>query len=374
MEYLSMQQYSIHDLEKNLDKIVRDDKEWSLNDFGGFEALQKLPEIVKNSPLFAKAVKNFNPTVEGTGFSIFNSVNSTIPYTIPYTLPIKFAEAGLELEAVGKNANHVWETLSVILEKAQGKGVTYLSLGRGWDGKQDIAGGKKILDLMSQNLQTTRNDPLKSKIFNMLLEEADKKEQGLFAIPDSHKKYPTVMKAQAEYEALVKYNEFVVWGIQFNTLEVQIEADPQHSGLGHNAQNPPLDVNGKTNSINELLKNYNEELKNLTEMGLDAEAIKTILETGDTKNYLLTEAKELTKELLKYYENLSILKKGFFKDSEVCNKYNKLATDIRAIDIGLSDDLRYPLTKIMLNVPKKILLSIWGSYLEDNQLKHLSRY
>ncbi|ABV79012.1 hypothetical protein A1I_03255 [Rickettsia bellii OSU 85-389] len=193
-EYLNMQQYSIHDLEKNLDKIVRDDKEWSLNDFGGFEALQKLPEIVKNSPLFAKAVKNFNPTVEGTGFSIFNSVNSTIPYT----LPIKFAEAGLELEAVGKNANHVWETLSIILEKAQGKGVTYLSLGRGWDGKQDILGGKKILDLMSQNLQATRNDPLKSKIFNMLLEEADKKEEGLFAIPDSHKKYPTVMKAYNE--------------------------------------------------------------------------------------------------------------------------------------------------------------------------------
>lgn len=256
------------------------------------------------------------------------------------------------MEAVGKNANHVWETLSVILEKAQGKGVTYLSLGRGWDGKQDIAGGKKILDLMSQNLQATRNDPLKSKIFNMLLEEADKKEQGLFAIPDSHKKYPTVMKAYAEYEALVKDSEFVVLGIQFNTLEVQIEADPQHSGLGNNAQNPPLDVKGKINSINELLKNYNEELKNLTEMGLDAEAIKTILETGDTKNYLLTEAKELTKELLKYYENLSILEKGFFKDSEVCNKYNKLATDIRAIDIGLSDDLRYPLTKIMLNAPK----------------------
>ena len=42
MEYLNMQQYSIHDLEKNLDKIVRDDKEWSLNDFGSFEALQKL--------------------------------------------------------------------------------------------------------------------------------------------------------------------------------------------------------------------------------------------------------------------------------------------------------------------------------------------
>lgn len=256
------------------------------------------------------------------------------------------------MEAVGKNANHVWETLSVILEKAQRKGVTYLSLGRGWDGKQDIAGGKKILDLMSQNLQTTRNDPLKSKIFNMLLEEADKKEQGLFAIPDSHKKYPTVMKAYAEYEALVKDSEFVVLGIQFNTLEIQIEAEPQQSGLGNNAQNPPLDVKEKINSINELLKNYNEELKNLTEMGLDAEAIKTILETGDTKNYLLTEAKELTKELLKYYGNLSILEKGFFKDSEVCNKYNKLATDIRAIDIGLSDDLRYPLTKIMLNVPK----------------------
>lgn len=48
-------------------------------------------------------------------------------------------------------------------------------------------------------------------------------------------------------------------------------------------------------------------------MGLEAEAIKTILETGDTKNYLLTEAKELTKELLKYYENLSILKKVFLK-------------------------------------------------------------
>ncbi|WP_198387202.1 hypothetical protein [Rickettsia sp. MEAM1 (Bemisia tabaci)] len=186
----------------------------------------------------------------------------------------------------------------------------------------------------------------------MLLEEADKKEQGLFAIPDSHKKYPTVMKAYAEYEALVKDSEFVVLGIQFNTLEIQIEAEPQQSGLGNNAQNPPLDVKEKINSINELLKNYNEELKNLTEMGLDAEAIKTILETGDTKNYLLTEAKELTKELLKYYGNLSILEKGFFKDSEVCNKYNKLATDIRAIDIGLSDDLRYPLTKIMLNVPK----------------------
>ncbi|MCC8378040.1 MAG: hypothetical protein LN567_06685 [Rickettsia endosymbiont of Graphium doson] len=256
------------------------------------------------------------------------------------------------MEAVGRNASHVWETLSVILEKAQGKGVTYLSLGRGWDGKQDIAGGKKILDLMSQNLQATRNDPLKSKIFNILLEETDKKEQGLFAIPDSHKKYPTVMKAYAEYKALVEDSEFVVLGVQFNTLEIQIEAEPQQSGLGNNAQNPPLDVKGRINSINELLKNYNEELKNLTEMGLDAEAIKTILETGDTKNYLLTEAKELTKELLKYYGNLSILEKGFFKDSEVCNKYNKLATDIRAIDISLSDDLRYPLTKIMLNVPK----------------------
>ncbi|WP_395476360.1 hypothetical protein [Rickettsia endosymbiont of Pantilius tunicatus] len=76
-----MQQYSIHSLRENLDKIVRDNKEWSLIDFGGFEALQKLPEIVKNSPLFAKAVKNFNPTVEGTSLSIFNSVNSTIPYT-----------------------------------------------------------------------------------------------------------------------------------------------------------------------------------------------------------------------------------------------------------------------------------------------------
>ncbi|WP_341791314.1 hypothetical protein [Rickettsia endosymbiont of Gonocerus acuteangulatus] len=90
-------------------------------------------------------------------------------------------------------------------------------------------------------------------------------------------------------------------------------------------------------------------------MGLDADVVKTILETGDTKKYLLAEAKELTKELLKYYGNLSILEKGFFKDSEVCNKYNTLTTDIRAIDISLSDDLRYPLTKIMLNVPKNPL-------------------
>lgn len=149
--------------------------------------------------------------------SIFNSVNSTIPYT----LPVKFTKVALELEAAGRNATHIWETLSVMLEKAQEKGITYLSLGRGWDGKQDIAGGKKILDLMSQNLQATRNDPLKSKIFNMLLDEADKKEQGLFAIPDTYKKYPTVMKAYAEYEALVEDSKFVVLGVQFNTLEVQ---------------------------------------------------------------------------------------------------------------------------------------------------------
>ncbi|WP_341791317.1 hypothetical protein [Rickettsia endosymbiont of Gonocerus acuteangulatus] len=140
-----MQQYSIHKLKENLFKIVIDNKEWSLNDFGGFDALQKLPEIVENSPLFAKAVKNFNPTVKGTGLSIFNSINKTIPYT----LPIKFTEVALKLEAVGRNASHVWETLSVILEKAQEEGVTYLSLGRGWYGKQDITGGKKILDLMS---------------------------------------------------------------------------------------------------------------------------------------------------------------------------------------------------------------------------------
>ncbi|HJD62138.1 MAG TPA: hypothetical protein LFW14_00825 [Rickettsia endosymbiont of Degeeriella rufa] len=165
-----MQQYLIHNLKENLVKIVRDNKEWSLDDFGGFEALQKLPEIIKNSHY----LKNFNPTVDGTSLSIFNSENSTIPYT----LPIKFTEVALELEAVGRNASPVWETLSVILEKAQWKGVTYLSLGRVWDGKQDIAGGKKILDLMSQNLQATRNDPFKSKIFNILLEEADKKEQG----------------------------------------------------------------------------------------------------------------------------------------------------------------------------------------------------
>lgn len=56
-----MQQYSIHSLKENLDKIVRDNKEWSLIDFGGFEALQKLPEIIKNSPLFAKAVKTSTP-------------------------------------------------------------------------------------------------------------------------------------------------------------------------------------------------------------------------------------------------------------------------------------------------------------------------
>lgn len=47
------------------------------------------------------------------------------------------------------------------------------------------------------------------------------KKQGLFVIPDTHKEYPTVMKAYAEYEALVEDSEFVVLGVQFNTLEIQ---------------------------------------------------------------------------------------------------------------------------------------------------------
>lgn len=396
-----MMQYSINNLKENLEKIVKENIKWSFSDWDGAQILRKLPEVVKDSKLFAKAVTNLEPKVIGTNLSIFNAINSTIGYT----LPIKFAQDAIDIESKGQNADHIWNTLLAVLQQAQTlnciyeidnsqiKGVNYLSLGRGWDGNQDITGGIKIIKLMMNNnftnsLEPIVRNPIKTEIFNILLEEASKKDNGLFANPDSHKKYPTVMDAYKEYENIIENEEFLVLGVRWNSVKpeensnLQDEAGEERADhLIDDSDNMPstsrnistdtklttnysiINVKEKINDISAALKQYNEESKNLEKMGIDIESIKTILETGDTKKYLVKEIINLTKSLEEYYNSLDFITKSYFLESNEFQALPRLIEELTPIAYQESKDLKYKLSIVIVegaNHPLQQLGSIVG--------------
>ncbi|XVN40948.1 MAG: hypothetical protein RCO49_09625 [Rickettsia endosymbiont of Argas persicus] len=67
----------------------------------------------------------------------------------------------------------------------------YCSLLRGWEGSANegkgAAQGDQILKLLEKNLQVTKNHPIKSKIFELIVAEVNKGENGLYALPNGTK-------------------------------------------------------------------------------------------------------------------------------------------------------------------------------------------
>ncbi|KHO03004.1 hypothetical protein [Rickettsia felis] len=76
-----------------------------------------------------------------------------------------------------------------MLEYAKTSGIDYCSLIKGWENNKGAAQGDQILKLLENNLQRNKKPiKIKSEIFSLILEEANKGEYGLYAIPSNYKK------------------------------------------------------------------------------------------------------------------------------------------------------------------------------------------
>ncbi|GAA5252451.1 hypothetical protein [Candidatus Rickettsia kedanie] len=69
------------------------------------------------------------------------------------------------------------------IRHAKTSGIDYCSLTRGWENNKGAAQGDQILKLLEKNLQATKNHPIKSEIFNLILEEINKGEYGFICYP-----------------------------------------------------------------------------------------------------------------------------------------------------------------------------------------------
>lgn len=431
-----MKKFLIKDFNKgNIEEIKQSGRKWSLYASDYDEFLVALAELVRKFDL-SEIITNVDYPNK---ISVFNAVGTKANYA----QLVKWAENAIRDEQQGKNVNDQWKAIISILEEAQVQGEDYCSLIRGWEGSahngKGAAQGDQILKLLAENLQTTKNHEIKSAIFELILEEANKGDNGLYAIPNNYKNNQNVKYAAAKHQEFVNSDELLVLGIRWNSIEPEQEEENHIPSSFENYFNPPtgmedgvdfnnpehvntllstaeqladhslaqnpnntvgalsnlfsffvgtsssttnqptpgssnnrssqIDIKQEIKKANELLKEYN---KSLEESGFDKEVVKTILETKDediineaipselnnVRKKLEEKVQEVTKELPKYYKNLSSIEKSFFKGKEVCSGYNELAKNIRSVDISLSDDLRYPLVKIIREKAPKNLFEM----------------
>ncbi|WP_341786663.1 hypothetical protein [Rickettsia endosymbiont of Cantharis rufa] len=152
-------------------------------------------------------------------------------------------ENAINDEQQGENTNHRWKTIKAVLEKTQNKGIYYYSLTRGWENNKGVAQGDQILKLLEKNLQATKDHKIKSEIFNLILEEANKGEYGLYAIPCNYKNNENVKNAAA------KHQEFINDGLEiltvcWATIEptgdlFENESSDEESNISYNDFTPP---------------------------------------------------------------------------------------------------------------------------------------
>lgn len=96
-----------------------------------------------------------------------------------------------------------------MLEYAKTSGIDYCSLIRGWENNKGAAQGDQILKLLlnkvKQNIDLSIDE---LKIAKIIIDEADKGEYGLYAIPNNYKNNKNVKHAANEhtkwYESVIK--------------------------------------------------------------------------------------------------------------------------------------------------------------------------
>lgn len=232
-----MNKYSLYNFsQETVNEIKQNGSKWSLDKPYYDEFLVELPKLVQKFDLSKIITKVDYP---GEHVSIFNAVGDLAPYA----QLAKWVENAINDEQQGENANHQWKTIKAVLEEAQNKGIDYCSLTRGWENNKGAAQGDQILKLLEKNLQATKNHKIKSEIFNLILEEANKEEYGLYAIPSNYKNNENVKHAAAKHQEFVN-DELVILAVCWATIEptedlFENESSDEESNISYNDFTPP---------------------------------------------------------------------------------------------------------------------------------------
>ncbi|MCC8418915.1 MAG: hypothetical protein LN590_05085 [Rickettsia endosymbiont of Glossina mortisans submortisans] len=133
-----------------------------------------------------------------------------------------------------------------MLEYAKTSGIDCCSLTRGWENNKGAAQGDQILKLLENNLQETKNHKIKSEIFSLILEEANKGEYGLYAIPSNYKNNENVKHAAAKHQEFVN-DELETLAVCWATIEpteelFEDESLEEESNISHNDFTPPPEM------------------------------------------------------------------------------------------------------------------------------------
>ena len=95
------------------------------------------------------------------------------------------------------------------------------------------------MKLLEKNLQETKNHKIKSEIFNLILEEANKGECGLYAIPSNYKSNQNVKYAAEKHQEFVN-DELETLTVCWATIEPTEELfedeslEEEESNISHN--------------------------------------------------------------------------------------------------------------------------------------------
>ncbi|MCC8461842.1 MAG: hypothetical protein LN546_01340 [Rickettsia endosymbiont of Ecitomorpha arachnoides] len=204
-----MNKYSPYDFNQaTINEIKQNGRKWSLDKPYYDEFLVELPKLVQKFDLSEIITKVDYP---GKHVSIFNAVGELASYA----QLAKWAENAIKDEQQGENekANNQWKAIKAVLEYAKTSGIDYCSLIRGWENNKGAAQGDQILKLLlnkvKQNIDLSIDE---LKIAKIIIDEADKGEYGLYAIPNNYKNNENVKHAANEhmkwYESVIKDDDF----------------------------------------------------------------------------------------------------------------------------------------------------------------------
>lgn len=237
-----MNKYSPYDFNQaTINEIKQNGREWSLDKPYYDEFLVELPKLVQKFDLSEIITKVDYP---GKHVSIFNAVGELASYA----QLAKWAENAIKDEQQGENekANNQWKAIKAVLEYAKTSGIDYCSLIRGWENNKGAAQGDQILKLLENNLQETKNHKIKSEIFSLILEEANKGEYGLYAIPSNYKNNENVKHAAAKHQEFVN-DELETLAVCWATIEsteelFEDESLEEELNISHNDFTPPPEM------------------------------------------------------------------------------------------------------------------------------------
>ncbi|GFY55689.1 dihydrolipoyl dehydrogenase, mitochondrial [Trichonephila inaurata madagascariensis] len=238
-----------------------------LSDDGPYydEFLVELPKLVQKFDQSEIITKVDYPDKH---VSIFNAVRELESYA----QLAKWAENAIKDEQQGENkkANNQWKAIKAVLEHAKTSGVDYCSLTRGWENNKGAAQGDQIMKLLEKNLQETKNHKIKSEIFNLILEEANKGECGLYAIPSNYKSKQNVKYAAENHQEFVN-DELETLTVCWATIEpteelFEDESLEEESNISHNDFTPPPGMPQELDLNNPNFDHWNsDEFQNLAE-------------------------------------------------------------------------------------------------------------